>query len=172
MTTIILLILSLFSFNLQEERTFDAAKFTLDGISCFRATEEEIKKTYGDVALTETDYECGFFSNREQKNIFYELIYPNIKWIGNSKKGYQIDEIQFDPEGMIQLKYEDLTFTGKTTQKEIEELFSKEASSINYQDRVEKDLKQLGNLFTNSDDGFHFLFHKGVLIEFHYWSPC
>jgi hypothetical protein len=172
MSTIILLIFSFLTSNLQEKTTFDASKFTLDGISCFQTTEEEIKNTYGEVALTETDYECGFFSVDQPGSPYFQMIYPNIKWIGNSKEGYQIDEIQFDPEGKIQLKYEDLIFSGKTTQKEIEELFSKEASSINYQDRVEKNLKQLGDLFTNSDDGFHFLFHRRVLIEFHYWSPC
>lgn len=172
MTPIFLLILSLFSSFFQEERTFDPSKFTLDGISCFQTTEEEIKKIYGDVALTETDYECGFFSNREQKKIFYELIYPKKTWIGNSQQGYQIDVIEFDPEGKTQLKYGDLIFSGKSTRKELEEYFGSKASPIQINEPKRIYLDHLAGSFEGRDDGFILYFGKEYLVAFQYSSPC
>lgn len=172
MTTISLLILSLFSSFFQEERTFDATKFTLDGITCFRTTEEEIKKTYGDVALTETNYECGFFSVDQPGGPYFHMIYPALEWIGNSKEGYQIDEIQFDPEGKIQLKYEEFVFSGLNTQEELESYMGKKSNSIQIHQRDDEVLRSLLNYFDKSDAAFMLILKDGKLIEFQYWSPC
>ncbi|WP_268033802.1 hypothetical protein [Algoriphagus sp. PAP.12] len=172
MSTIILLIFSFLTSNLQEKTTFDASKFTLDGISCFQTTEAEIKKTYGDVVLTETDYECGFFSVDQPGSPYFQMIYPNINWIGNSKEGYQIDEIKFDPEGKIQLKYEDFVFSGLNTQEELESFMGEKSNSIQIHQRDDEVLRSLFNYFDKSDDALMLILKGGKLIEFHYWSPC
>ncbi|WP_026953725.1 hypothetical protein [Algoriphagus vanfongensis] len=173
MTPIFLLILSLFSSFFQEEKSLEPAYIFVDGLSIRQQGVTSIFEKYGVTKHSPTDYECGFFSNEEQGTRFFKLNYQQLTWIGNAEGVYFVDMVRFDPAGEMKWSYyKEAEFSGKSSQEEVEHFLEKSAEPIQIKGREEEDLFHLGGQFKNQDDGFYFLFHKGKLIEFHYWSPC
>ncbi len=138
----------------------------------FQSEKAAIWEKFGVVEPKRVYYECGFHSEDEQGKPFFELIYPNVTWIGNEEEGYILDKVIFETKGKTELHYKDWIFTGTTTQKELEDLFKLEAGPINVSGRENENLEWIGSNFEKGDDGFHFYFKNGKLIEFGYWSPC
>lgn len=167
------LIFSLLFSNYQEEKTLDSGYIYVDGMAFGQRGLKSIFEKYGPTKRTYPDYECGFHSNQEQGKSYYQLIYDQVTWIGNAEEGYIAELVLFDPEGEMKWTYfQEVEFSGKSTQSEVEQFFGKQAKPIRFHGRDEADLFSLGGRFTDADDGFFFLFKEGSLIEFHYWSPC
>lgn len=138
----------------------------------FNSKKELIWETLGEVDEKRVYNECGFFSEDEQGKAFFEFNYPSITWIGNEEEGFILDKLVFDPKGLIKLNYKNHVFSGKTTQKELENLFDQKSEPINVFGRDDENLRYIGLWFEKSDDGCHFFFKEGKLVEFGYWSPC
>ncbi|WP_439474287.1 hypothetical protein [Algoriphagus formosus] len=167
------LIFSLLFSNYQEDKTLDSEYVFVDGLAFHQQGTKSIFEKYGPTKRTDTNYECGFHSNEEQSKTYYQLIYPQITWIGNAEEGYISELVLFDSAGEMKWTYyQEVEFSGKSTQSEVEQFFGKQAETIRFHGRDEADLFSLGGRFTNADDGFFFLFKEEKLIEFHYWSPC
>lgn len=157
----------------QVVKTLDVEYVFIDGLAFNQQGIKSIFEKYGPTQRSDTDYECGFHSNEEQGKTYYELIYPSITWIGNAEEGYIAELVLFDPEGEIKWTYyQEVEFSGKSSQNEVEHYFGKLAEPIQIYGRDDENLFSLGGRFTDADDGFFFLFKEGKLIEFHYWSPC
>ncbi|TFV92410.1 hypothetical protein E4S40_16340 [Algoriphagus kandeliae] len=155
------------------EKTFFAEYIYVDGLAFRQQGLKSIFDKYGPIQRSDTNYECGFHSNEEQGKIYYQLIYDQVTWIGNTEEGYIPELVVFDPEGEIKWTYfQEIEFSGKSAQNEVENFMEKKAEPIQIYGRDEEGLYSLGGRFTNADDGFFFLFKNGKLIEFHYWSPC
>ena len=168
-----ILVLLLFHFNplreIKESINPDDLKFS--GLD-FNSEKELIWKTLGKVEEKRVYYECGFFSEDEQGKAFFELNYPSATWIGNDEEGYSLDKVVFDQKGQVTLNYKKLVFSGKTTQKELEDLFNQESEPIVVSGRENENLEWIGLPFENRDDACHFYFKDGKLAEFGYWTPC
>lgn len=157
----------------QVEKSLEPAYIFVDGLPFRQQGVKSIFEKYGYTRHSPTDYECGFISNEGQGNSFFKLNYQQLTWIGNAEGVYFVDMVRFDPEGEMKWSYyKELEFSGKSSQEEVEHFLGKSAEPIQIEGREKEDLFHLGGQFKNRDDGFYFLFHKGKLIEFHYWSPC
>lgn len=165
-----LLILLLFHFNSRQEikESINPDDLKFSGLD-FNSEKELIWKTLGKVEEKRVYYECGFFSEDEQGKAFFELNYPSATWIGNDKEGYSLDKLVFDQKGQITLNFKNLVFSGKTTQKELEDLFNQELEVLG---RDNENLEWIGLPFENRDDACHFYFKDGKMAEFGYWTPC
>jgi hypothetical protein len=168
-----LFILLLFHFNplweIKESINPDDLKF--NGLN-FNSEKELIWKTLGKVGEKRFYHECGFFSEDERGKVFFELNYPSATWIGNEEEGYSLDIVVFDQKGQVTLNYKNLVFSGKTTQKEFENLFGEKSEPIIVSGRENENLEWIGLPLENRDDACYFYFIKGKLIEFGYWTPC
>ncbi|MDF2158480.1 hypothetical protein [Algoriphagus sp. CAU 1675] len=161
-----------FILHLQDDKTFQADYIFIDGLAFHQQGVKGIFENYGPTKFSNTNYECGFFSNEEQGKTFYELIYKQVTWIGNNEEGFLAELVRFDPEGRMKWSYKGIELSGKSTQKEIESFMDKSAEPIKFSGRDDDNLFSVGGYFQDADDGFFLLLKQGYLIEFHYWSPC
>jgi hypothetical protein len=155
----------------QETKFINPDDLRFSGLE-FSSTKELIWETLGKVEERRVFYECGFHSEDEQGKAFYELNYPSFTWIGNEAEGYTLNKLIFDSEAQIKLNYKNHVFSGKTSQKELEDLFNQKSEPINVFGRDNENLQNISLWFEKSDDGCHFFFKEGKLVEFGYWSPC
>jgi len=156
-----------------QEKTFLAEYIYVDGLAFRQQGLKGIFEKYGPTQSTDTYYECGFHSNQEQGKSYYQLIYDQITWIGNTEEGYIPNLIVFDPEGKMKWTYfQEIEFSGKSSLQEVELFMKKKATPIQIHGRDDELLSSIMGRFTDADDGFFFLFREGKLIEFQYWSPC
>lgn len=165
----LLLLFFLFNSSPESNTSINPVDLKFNGLA-FNSGKKWIWKKLGKVEEMRVYYECGFFSEDEQGKAFFELRYPDAIWIGNDTEGYSLDKLFFDTEGKTTLTYKDWAFSGKTSQKELEELFSKEATPVRISET--KELEWIGLPFEDRDDGCHFYFEGGKLKEFEYWTPC
>lgn len=157
--------------NPDTKESINPADLKFSGLE-FSSEKELIWETLGKVVEKRVYYECGFHSEDEQGKAFYELNYPSITWIGNEAEGYTLRKLIFDSKAQIKLNYKSYVLTGKSTQKELEDLFNQKSEPINVFGRDNENLQNISLWFEKSDDGCHFFFKEGKLIEFGYWSPC
>lgn len=143
-----LLILLLFHFNPRQEikESINPDDLKFSGLD-FNSEKDLILKTLGKVEEKRVYYEWGFFSENEQGKVFFELNYPSATWIGNDEEGYSLDKLVFDQKGQKTLNYKNLVFSGKTTQKELEELFDQESEPLKVLGRDNENLKCIGLSF-------------------------
>jgi len=128
----------------------------------FSLKKDLILKEFGKPNRTfEPKYECGFFSEAEQGRKYFSLDYGNLKFTGNKKQGYQIEEIQFSSRQQNRITFRKNLLYHLTTIKEFEVIFG---------------IKVSGNetlLYSKgADDGLIFKFSNGRLTKMEYWSPC
>src|SRR5690606_13427992 len=85
----------------------------------FSLKKEVILKKFGKpTRIFEPKYECGFFSEAEQGLKYFSLDYGNLRFTGNSKEGYQVEEIQFSPRQQYRITFGKNLISHKTTKKE------------------------------------------------------
>lgn len=121
-----------------------------------------ILKEFGKPNRTfEPKYECGFFSEAEQGHKYFSLDYGNLKFTGNKKQGYQVEEIQFSSRQQNSITFAKNLLSYKTTIKEFEVIFGIKVSGN------ETVLYNKG-----ADDGLICKFSRGRLTKMEYWSPC
>ncbi len=151
------------------QKSIDPGHLSFEGIP-FHAEKALILKTLGQTTKEQVFYKCGFFSEDVQGKAFFELRYPDAIWIGNDTDGYSLDKLFFDTEGKTGLSYKGFTFSGNTSQKELEALFDKEATPVRISET--RELAWILLPFENRDDACHFYFDRGKLKEFEHWTPC
>ena len=170
--------------------TVDGAAFKIDGLS-FTLKKEVILKKFGKPAkIFEPQYECGFLSEAEQGNKYYSLDYGNIKFTGNSKEGYLLEEIRLGPALDHRVTFRNKLISHKTTKKEFESIFGSKISDAETTPSVplkNTDVNDRGGFITDKkqiftvekvlynkggDDAFVFTFVNGLLSKIEYWSPC
>jgi len=160
------LILSLFLlipiiYGQNDSRTIDSSFLKINGLG-FSLKKEVILKDFGKPArIFEPKYECGFLSEAEQGNKYFSLDYGNLKFTGNSKEGYQLEEIRFGPAFRHKVTFGKNQLSHKTTKKEFEAIFGLKISGSE---------KVLYN--KDADDAFVFIFSNNRLTKIEYWSPC
>ena len=170
--------------------TVDGAAFKIDGLS-FTLKKEAILKKFGKPSkIFEPKYECGFLSEAEQGNKYYSLDYGNIKFTGNSKEGYLLEEIRLVPALHHKVTFRNKLISHKTTKKEFESIFGFKISGGETTTSVpitNRDVNDRGSFITDKkqlftgekvlykkggDDAFVFTFVNGLLSKIEYWSPC
>lgn len=134
-----------------------------------QTTKAELLKLLGQPKrITQPKYECGFLSADEQKQAYYSLAYGPAVFTGNAKAGYVLDRVKLQP-GAKPLRYGQHVWSATTTQHEIEQQFNVVPDPTA---KPQPDGSTILGVRTEGDDGATFIFKKGRLVEFQYWSPC
>lgn len=159
---LLLLFLLMSSFYGQNDsKIIDSSFLKINGLG-FSLKKEVIFKNFGKPArIFEPKYECGFLSEAEQGNKYFSLDYGNLTFTGNSKEGYQLEEIHFGPTLRHRVTFGKNLISHKTTKKEFEAIFGIKISGSE---------KVLYN--KDADDAFIFTFSNDRLTKIEYWSPC
>ena len=121
--------------------------------------------------ITEPNYECGAYSSQEQGQKFYELRYPQVRFIGNSKEGYAIDFAYFSAKSPA-LTYGGQPLTNRTTVADLQRLFGPGTHSAKIKTAEMPQGQEAVSVSSKYDDGAIFWFSRGRLVKFEYWSPC
>jgi len=167
---IIFSILLICTNTFSQKVTIDFYKFKLNGLSFF-SSKNEILKQFGDpLEIIEPKYECGFHSENEQGNKYFQLVYPNIIFIGNDKEKYIFEKILFDSTSTIDFSYDDFELNFSTKIELLNKIFG---------NSISENISEKDNTNTtffiwsyNSDDAINLKFKNGTLVRFSYWSPC
>ena len=144
----------------------------------FFSSKAAIIQHFGEPEIHFPRYECGFHSDVEQsEGPYYQLIYPNITFIGSDKEGFIFERIHFDPLGENTLKYKEFSFSGKATVEEFGQAFPKEEGVQKFVSMYpESSYVSLANYSPEyqvyMDDRAGFYFAKGLLVKYEYFSPC
>ena len=152
-----------------QESDFDLKNIQFKGLE-FSATKKAIINSFGEGKRSETNYECGFFTNDQEAGPYYQLVYSNFNYIGSDKeKFFYLQNVDFDAKGTIKVKYLEKELTGKTTEEEFVKMFGEEVKSnfVKHGDHNTFLLYSKG-----SEDGAVFYFKNGRLFKFEYWTPC
>ncbi|WP_133558767.1 hypothetical protein [Pedobacter duraquae] len=130
--------------------------------SGFNLKKELILKSFGKpTRIFEPKYECGFLSEDEQGNKYFSLDYGNLKFTGNKKEGYQLEEIHFGPALRCKITFGKKLISHTTTRKEFESITGVKISGSG---------KTIYN--KGADDAYIFTFVNDRLAKIEYWSPC
>jgi len=152
--------------SLGQNVDFDKIKFK--GLNFYSSKKEIIKKFGKPVKIYEPNYECGFLSNDEQGIIYYTLEYKKVKFTGNKKEKFVLEEINFKNDKKIFLEYGKYKFSNKTTIKDLILIFG-----TKIKDQIKNRINTHFMLFQKgADDGIIFFLKDGKLIRIEYWSPC
>lgn len=165
-----LIIFSLFIHTILfgQERNLVFSKFKFQGNE-FSLAKADVIKAFGQPKIVDPNYECGFYSNDQPGQPYYQLTYSYFNYIGSDKENFILESLDFDSKGKVILLYGDKILTGLTTKSEFAKIFGEDARTHfeKHPDKVELIL-----FAKDSDDGVLFTFKNGRLIKFEYWSPC
>ena len=124
--------------------------------------KENIIKTFGNPSkVFEPKYECGFLSEAEQGQKYYSLQYTFLKFTGNSKEGYQLEEIKFNPKANFKFTYKGRKLSHTTNKNQFEALF-----------KIKIKGSEISLRYKNSESALVFTFINGLLSKINDWSPC
>jgi hypothetical protein len=141
--------------------TIDGSYLKIDGLGLTLKKDKIINMFGKPIRIYEPKYECGFLAEEPQGIKFSSLDYGLLKFTGNYKNGYVLDELKFDPTLKHKVTFRNKLLSHQTTIKEFEAIFGVKV------DGSDKMLYHKG-----ADDGYLFKFSKGKLTEIEYWSPC
>lgn len=135
----------------------------------FSSSKSEIEKTLGNPNnIFEPKYDCGFLSSHDQAATFYTLDYTKIKFTGNDKDKYLIEEVVFENDKNVRLHYGEFILTYETNSADLITIFGGETA-----ERLTDDFTGAIILFhVMHDDGVRLHLKNGKLIKWEYWSPC
>ncbi|WP_299703966.1 hypothetical protein [uncultured Pontibacter sp.] len=137
----------------------------------FFSEKAAIEKVFGaPKKITEPKYECGFHSEAEQGQKYYQLVYDNIVFIGNDKEKYIIDSLDFRLDKTLTVRYGKWNLNSKTSVDDFVKIFG-EAIREDFIDQ-EDGTTSMALFFKKGDDAMAFSFEGGYLVAMHYWSPC
>jgi hypothetical protein len=149
----------------------DFSKLRLNQLA-FTSSRSQVQQRLGQPrAVVVPNYECGAYSSREQGQKFYELRYPQVRFIGNSKVGYAIDHVQFVAKGPT-LTYGSQTLSDRTTVADLQRLFGPGTHSEKIKTDEMPQGQEAVSVMSGHDDGAIFWFSHGRLTKFEYWTPC
>lgn len=157
---LIVLIISKFGFS----QTVNQNSISYKGLN-FYSTKGDIIKTLGQPKDNfNPDYECGFLSGD-----YITLDYGYVKFTRNKDESYLIEEISFENDNSLEVKYEGHILTSKTDIIKLIEIFGKAIKTTieNY-----KNDTLLIPFEEPDDDAILIEIKEGKLITLKYWSPC
>jgi hypothetical protein len=177
------LIISLISSVYAQKAVKNSDDLKINGVRFYAVNKKTILKVFGKpIKKFDPHYECGFLSD-EQGEAFYTLEYKSLKWTGNTKSGYLMENLLIQPNASYHITYNGRSLSSHTTIKEFIALTGVHTTRIETGLGNPTDLLKLfknPNLKTNSvelqdkgaDDKYIFYFFHGQLCKIEYWSPC
>ncbi|QHI38455.1 hypothetical protein IMCC3317_38480 [Kordia antarctica] len=163
---LILLLFLISKLSFAQSVDFDLVKYK--GLN-FHATKSEIIKKLGEPEKTyDPNYECGFLSTESQNGTYLTLDYGKIKFTGNEKELYVLEQVNLENDSSINIEYGSRNLTCETNLSELTEIFGDELAK-----HFGNELEGAIVLFRkNAEDGIRISIKNGKLIRFEYWSPC
>ncbi|WP_093672202.1 hypothetical protein [Tenacibaculum sp. MAR_2009_124] len=145
---------------------FDLIKY--NGLN-FYSTKSEIEKKLGKpTKVYDSNHECGFLLTDFPDSKYLTLDYGKLKFTGNKKELYVIEQIHLENDNSIIIKYGNRNLTCGTDLKELIEIFGNKLAK-----HFGKKLKGTIVLFCKkTDDGIRISIKDGKLTQLEYWSPC
>ena len=162
--TILLLLIT--KLSLAQTVDFDLIKY--NGLNFYSTKAEIIQKVGKPKKTYDPNYECGFLSTDSQDGEYLTLDYGKIKFTGNKKELYVLEQVDLENDNSIIIKYGNRNLTCETNLSELTEIFGKVFS-----EHFENEINGAIVLFQEkSDDGIRIWIKNGKLVRFEYWSPC
>lgn len=162
--TILLLLIA--KLSLSQSIDFDLIKY--NGLNFYSTKSEIIKKVGKPKKTYDPNYECGFLSKDSQGVEYLTLDYGKIKFTGNKKELYVLEQVDLENDNSIIIKYGNRNLTCETSLSELAEIFGK-VISHHFENKINGAIV----LFQEkSDDGIRMWIKNGNLVRFEYWSPC
>lgn len=138
----------------------------------FISSRSQVQQRLGQPrTVVEPHYECGAYFSEEQGQKFYELRYPQVRFIGSSKLGYAIEYVYFSTKSPA-LTYGGQPLTNRTTVADLRRLLGPGTHSEKIKTAAMLQGQEAVSDSSNHDDGAIFWFSRGRLVKFEYWSPC
>lgn len=163
---LIILLVTTVQLSFSQSVDFDLIKY--NGLN-FLSTKFEIIEKLGQPEKSyDPNYECGFLSTESQDGEYLTLDYGKIKFTGNEKELYVLEQVDLENDSLIIIKYGNENLTCKTDLTKLIEIFGDGLA------------KHFGNELNGAivifqekgDDGIRLSIKNGKLIQFEYWSPC
>ena len=163
---IITLITTTIQLSFAQSVDFDLIKY--NGLNFYSTKSEIVTKLGKPEKSYDPNYECGFLSTESQDGEYLTLDYGKIKFTGNEKELYVLEQVDLENDSSIIIKYGNRKLTCETDLNELIEMFGSGLA------------KHFGNdvnggivIFNEkSDDGIQIEINNGKLIQLAYWSPC
>lgn len=168
MKNTLLIIFILFSAKSCLAQSIDIDLIKYNGLSFYSSKSEIIEKLGQPEKTYDPNYDCGFLSTYSQDIEFLTLDYGIVKFTGNEKDLYVLEQVNFDNNRSVKIEYGNYILTYETNLNMLIEIFGQE---------LEKQFENSENGYVviindNADDGIRIEIKDGKLIQFGYWSPC
>ncbi len=163
---LIILLVLITELSFAQSVDFDSIKY--NGLNFYSTKSEILKKLGEPKKLYDPKYECGFLSNDSQDARYSTLDYGKIKFTGNEKELYVLEQIDLENNRSITIKYGDENLNCETDLKKLIEIFG-DALAKHFANELDGEIVIL---HVKSDDGIRLSIKNGKLIRFEYWSPC
>ncbi len=163
---LIIMLIATVQLSFSQTVDFDLIKY--NGLN-FHSTRLEIIEKIGQPEKSyDPNYECGFLSTESQDGEYLTLDYGKIKFTGNEKELYVLEQVYLENDNSIIIKYGNDNLTCETDLTKLIEIFGDGLA------------KHFGNeldgaiviFHEKADDGIRLTIKNGKLIQFEYWSPC
>jgi hypothetical protein len=151
-----------------QEVDFELKNMKFKGLE-FSTTKENIIKAFGEGKKVEADYECGFFTNDQERGPYYRLVYVDFDYIGSDKDKFFLHHVTFDTTEKMKIDYGGKEISGQTTRGEFIKIFGDKIRAY-FERYPDKDSILIYS--KGSDDGAIFTFKNNKLTKFEYWTPC
>lgn len=146
----------------------DYELFNFDGLKFYSSKEQILAKLGKPNRIFEPNYECGGLSSDWQGVKYFTLDYGFVKFTGNEKEKYVIEELSFtnDETTIFYGKYK---LSNQTSLEQLVEIFGRQVLK-NFREGI----KNGGFIIfsSKSDNGIRFEIEKGNLMKIQYWTPC
>jgi len=150
----------LFGFQTQKA-VIDCDQLAVNGLKCV-ISRHDIYDVFGlELESYEPNYECGFYSSKEQGTTYYSLRFKHVIFTGNNEEGYFIDKVVMDPSSYVKITYKGKLLSHTTTVQQFEAIFG-----------TKVDGESCMLFFKGADDALLFTFENNLLRTIEYWSPC
>ena len=142
-------------------------KVDLQGVGFF-PNRAQIITAFGEpIREYDPEYECGFLAPVSNDQQFTTLEYQGLKFTGDSDEDFVIEQIDFEKDPSLILRYGEYDLSHNTTREELIKIFG-----IRMGKYTKPDSDSYLIPGEESDDGF-LVFIKGEkLVRFEYWTPC
>lgn len=162
----IILLFTTIQLSMAQSVDFNLIKF--NGLNFHSAKSEIIEKIGLPKKTYDPNYECGFLSTELQEGDYLTLDFGKIKFTGNEKELYVLEQVDFVNDKSIILKYGNRNLTCETVLSELIEIFGDGLAK-----HFGKEINGAIIIFHDkADDGIRISIKNGKLIRFEYWSPC
>src|SRR5690606_19588772 len=118
---LIILLVTTVQLSFSQSVDFDLIKY--NGLN-FLSTKFEIIEKLGQPEKSyDPNYECGFLSTESQDGEYLTLDYGKIKFTGNEKELYVLEQVDLENDSLIIIKYGNENLTCKTDLTKLIEIF-------------------------------------------------